>query len=68
MEIHEAKKIIDNNKKQLSVLLTDCQNGPAELKLLASQMNRLLNDFSAKEQEFFSETPVANAKRINDEI
>lgn len=58
MEIHEIKNVLDNNKEQLSALLSDCQEGPPELMLMASKMGALLEEFSAAEEAVFSQSPI----------
>lgn len=50
----ELKKLLDENKKQLSDLLQDCQSGSPELSLLEAKMGPLLEEFSTFEEALFS--------------
>lgn len=51
MDINDWIKILEDSKGELGHILNECKDGPAELALLASKMEPLLEEFSTIEKE-----------------
>lgn len=54
MDVNELIKILKDNENQLNHILDDCKEGSAQLILLASKMDPILENFSFWETELSS--------------
>lgn len=52
----ELKKVLDENKNQLSDILCECQNGLPGQALLNEKMTPLLEEFGVIEEQLFKLT------------
>ena len=57
MDIKDMMNVINDSKKQLDELLSDCRNDSAELALLAEKMHPLLTEVTEIQAELFSSLP-----------